>query len=150
MTVTPTVPVPAGAKAVIWVSLLTVTPVAAADPKSTVDTPVNPDPLIVTRVPPASGPAVGVIELTEGAFAYRKVPLSEPPAVVTRTTALPAEPGGVTAVMVASSFTLNAAAAPAMVTLDAPVRPAPQIVTVVPPPTGPAGGETVLTVGAFV
>ena len=49
VTVTSTVPVPAGLSAVIVVPLTTVTSVAAVVPKSTAVAPVKPVPVIVTR-----------------------------------------------------------------------------------------------------
>ena len=60
-------PVPAGLLAVIVVSLTTVTPVAAVVPKFTAVAPVKPVPVIVTGVPPASGPLVGLMPVTAGA-----------------------------------------------------------------------------------
>ena len=66
VTVTSTVPAPAGAVAVIWVALLTVKPVAAVVPKSTAVAPVKFVPVIVTLVPPAGGPAVGLTAVTVG------------------------------------------------------------------------------------
>ena len=53
VTVTSTVPVPAGLSAVIVVSLTTVRFVAGVVPKSTAVAPVKLVPVIVTRVPPA-------------------------------------------------------------------------------------------------
>ncbi len=53
VTVTSTVPVPAGLSAVIEVSLTTVTFVAAVVPNSTAVAPVKLVPVIVTSVPPA-------------------------------------------------------------------------------------------------
>ena len=67
VTVTSTVPVPAGLTAVIVVSLTTVRFVAAVVPKSTAVAPVNPVPVIVTRVPPVVGPLVGLRPVTVGA-----------------------------------------------------------------------------------
>ena len=68
VTVTSTVPaVPAGAVAVIWVALLTVKLVAAVAPKLTALAPVKLVPVIVTEVPPAVGPAVGLTPVTVGA-----------------------------------------------------------------------------------
>ena len=58
---------PAGLSAVIVVPLTTVTPVAGVVPKSTVVAPVKPVPVIVTRVPPAAGPLVGLMPVTVGA-----------------------------------------------------------------------------------
>ena len=67
VTVTSWVPVPAGAVAVIEVPDFTVKVVAVVVPKSTADTAVNPVPVTVTEVPPAAGPAVGLIFVTVGA-----------------------------------------------------------------------------------
>ena len=67
ITVTFTTPVPAGLSAVIEVSLTTVTFVAAVAPKSTAVAPVNPVPVIVTDVPPAVEPVVGLTPVTVGA-----------------------------------------------------------------------------------
>ena len=72
-----------------------------------------------------------------------------PPAVVTRTLAVPALPGGVVAVIVVELTTMTfVAAAPPMVTAVAPVRLVPVIVTLVPPSVGPVAGEMPVTVGA--
>ena len=70
---TSTVPVPAGLFAVIVVSLTTVRPVAAVVPKSTAVAPVKPVPVIVTGVPPAVVPLVGLRPVTAGAAAAVKV-----------------------------------------------------------------------------
>jgi hypothetical protein len=67
VTVTSTVPVPAGDVAVIDVVELTVKLVAAVAPKVTAVVPVKFVPVIVTEVPPVVGPAVGEIEVTVGA-----------------------------------------------------------------------------------
>ncbi len=64
---TSTVPTPAGAVAVIWVLLMTVTPVAAVAPKVTAVVPEKLVPVMVTLVPPPIGPAVGEMEVTVGA-----------------------------------------------------------------------------------
>ena len=71
VTVTSTVPmVPAGLTAVIVVSLTTVTLVAATPvPKSTSEAPVKLVPVIVTKVPPAAEPVVGLRPVTVGATA---------------------------------------------------------------------------------
>ena len=66
-TVTSTVPVPDGLAAVIVLSALTVKLVAGVVPKSTAVAPVKSDPVIVTDVPPASGPAAGLMPVTAGA-----------------------------------------------------------------------------------
>jgi hypothetical protein len=64
VTVTSTVPVPAGAAAVIWVSETTVNEVALLTPNFTAVAPVKPVPVMVTEVPPAAGPEVGLIPVT--------------------------------------------------------------------------------------
>jgi hypothetical protein len=59
----------AGETAVIEVSEFTVKLVADNGPKRTLVAPVNPEPVMVTLVPPAVGPEVGLIEVTAGAGA---------------------------------------------------------------------------------
>ena len=66
VTVTSTVPVPAGEVAVIEVAESAVI-VAALDPKSTALAPPRLVPVMVTLVPPPVGPLVGLIEVTVGA-----------------------------------------------------------------------------------
>jgi len=66
VTVTSTVPVPAGEVAVIEVAELAVT-VALVTPNVTAVAPVKLVPVIVTLVPPAVVPEVGEIEVTVGA-----------------------------------------------------------------------------------
>ena len=56
----------AGETTLSEVALDTVTAPAAVAPKATVDPNVNPVPVTVTDVPPASGPALGGTALTEG------------------------------------------------------------------------------------
>jgi hypothetical protein len=56
--------------AVMLVALTTVNEVAAVLPKLTAVAPVNPLPVMVTAVPPASGPATGEIPVTTGATVY--------------------------------------------------------------------------------
>ena len=58
--------VPDGVVAEIAVALMTVRPVAAVPPMSTEVAPVNPVPIIVTVVPPATGPYVGVMLVKVG------------------------------------------------------------------------------------
>jgi hypothetical protein len=67
-TVTGTVPLPAGEVALSDVELTTLTSVAATLPKSTVAPVEKPVPETVTDVPPATGPELGLIELTVGAM----------------------------------------------------------------------------------
>nr|WP_280295041.1 hypothetical protein [Nocardia abscessus] len=59
VTVTCTVPVPAGATAVIWVAELTVNELAGVAPKLTAVAPVRFVPVMTTVVPPVTGPAFG-------------------------------------------------------------------------------------------
>ena len=66
VTVTSTVPLPAGELAVIEVAELTVTEPAAVPPKLTVSPEAKPVPVIVTLVPPATGPLVGAMWVTVG------------------------------------------------------------------------------------
>jgi hypothetical protein len=68
VTVTLTAPAAcAGVVAVIVVAFTTVTPVALVPPRVTVAPLTKPVPLIVTLVPPAVGPEVGLIPVTVGA-----------------------------------------------------------------------------------
>lgn len=130
VTVTDSVPRPAGAVAVIEVGDTTVTLLAGVDPKSTVESAENPDPVIVTVVPPLAGPEEG--EMLETTGIYPKVPaFAVCPSVVTTTdTAVPVPGGDVTLRVVppllADTFV---AAIPPNVTAEAEVNPAPLIVT---------------------
>src|SRR5208283_830056 len=153
VTVTSTVPAePAGETAVIWVVEVTVKLDAAVVPNITAVAPVNPVPVIVTVVPPATGPAAGVIPVTTGTGSYVNSSTGEvalvPPGVVTVTSTVPAEPTGETAVIwvVEVTVKLDAAVVP-NITAVAPVNPVPVIVTVVPPATGPAAGVIPVTTG---
>ena len=67
VTVTSTVPLPAGEMAAIDVGLLTVNEVAALPPNFTAVAAVKLLPVMVTGVPPAEGPLLGEIEVTAGA-----------------------------------------------------------------------------------
>ena len=74
VTVMSTVPaLSAGEVAVIDVALLTVNAVAAVAPKLTAVAPVKPVPVIVTEVPPAVGPLVGLTLVTVGAGDEREL-----------------------------------------------------------------------------
>jgi hypothetical protein len=66
VTVTLTVPVPAGDVAVIVVALVTLKLVAVVEPNLTVEAPVKLVPVIVTPVPPLVGPVLGFTEVTAG------------------------------------------------------------------------------------
>ena len=67
ITVTETVPVPAGTVTVKLVGVTPVTPVPGVEPKTTVGVPVKLEPLTVTELPPAWGPLFGLTEVTVGA-----------------------------------------------------------------------------------
>ena len=69
VTVTSTVPVPAGLSAVIVVSLTTVTIRRRRRPEIDRRAPVKLVPVIVTKVPPVVGPLVGLRPVTAGAAA---------------------------------------------------------------------------------
>ena len=74
-----------------------------------------------------------------------------PPAVVTRTLALPAVPAGVVQVMLVALATLKLLhAVPPTLTPVAPVKLVPVRVMLVPPAMGPALGDTAVTVGRGV
>jgi hypothetical protein len=66
VTVTSTVPVPAGETAVIELGELTVKLAALVEANLTAVAPVKPLPLTVTVVPPASGPAFGLTPVMIG------------------------------------------------------------------------------------
>ena len=66
VTVTSTVPVPAGEVAVIELPEVTVKLVAAVEPNLTAVAPAKPVPVIVTEVPPAAGPTLGSTLVTVG------------------------------------------------------------------------------------
>jgi hypothetical protein len=65
-TVTGPMVVPGGTTAVMWVSELTVNEVAGTPPKVTEVEPVRLVPVMMTVVPPASGPPLGVMVVRVG------------------------------------------------------------------------------------
>jgi len=67
VTVTSTVPIPAGEVAVIWVALLTAKEAAALLPNLTAVAPEKLVPVMVTLVPPGVGPVFGLTLVTVGA-----------------------------------------------------------------------------------
>jgi len=67
VTVTSTVPPPAGETAVIELAELTVKPAAMRPPNLTAVEPLKLDPVMLTEVPPASGPPLGLSPVTVGA-----------------------------------------------------------------------------------
>jgi hypothetical protein len=113
---------------------------------------VKPVPVIATVVLPASGPVVGLSEVTVGSGAYVNWSADEvalvPEGVVTVTSTVPV-PAGLTAVICVSLSTVKlvAAVAPNETTV-APVKPVPVIATVVLPASGPVVGLSEVTVGS--
>jgi hypothetical protein len=152
VTLTFTVPVPAGAVAVIWVSLSTVKPLAAVGPNLTAVAPVNALPVIVTVVPPAVRPEEGLTAVTAGArmYAYWSPLLMAlvPPVAVTLTLTVPVPAGAVAVIWVSLSTVKLLAAVDPKLTPLALVNPLPEIVTLLPPPTGPLLGLTPVTTGS--
>ena len=67
VTVTSTVPAPAGEVAVMEVALFTVKLVAGVAPNFTAVAAAKPVPVMLTTVPPAVGPLVGAMPVTVGA-----------------------------------------------------------------------------------
>ena len=145
---------PAGVTAVMEVELTTTTLVAATPPTFTVAPARKLVPVRVMVLPAASGPALGVTDVSVGAAAYVNalVLVTVPPRVVTTRLAATlmdeAGPVGVTAVIcVGETTTTLVGATPPRVTL-APVKFVPVIVIAVPPAIGPEFGTTDVTVGA--
>jgi hypothetical protein len=151
VTVTVTAPgLPAGVVAVIVVLFTTLTFVAAALPNVTVAPAPKFVPVIVTPVPPATGPLFGDTLVTVGITAYvnplARLPLC--PFTVTLTVTAPALPAGVVAVIVVLFTTLTfVAEALPNVTVAPAAKFVPVIVTAVPPLVDPVFGDTLLTVG---
>ena len=153
VTMTSTAPVPGGDVAVIEVSELTVTAVAAAEPNLTEVAPVNPLPLTLTTVPPKAGPEFG--ETLETMVAYVNLSaalvVDVPAIVVTVMSTVPTDPAGDVAVICDAPLTLyDVAALVPNMTLLAPIKPVPVIVTGVPPEVLPVDGDIAVTVGAYV
>jgi hypothetical protein len=142
----------AGEVAVIDVLELTVTLLAAwPAPNATVVPETNPVPVIVTDVPPAVGPALGLTARTAGVGSnanWSAVLVAEvPPGVVTvRSTVL--VPAGAVAVSDVAELTVVVVAETSPKSTVAPeTKPVPVIVTEVPPVVGPALGLTAVTAG---
>jgi len=87
VTVTSTVPVPAGETAVIEVAELTVKLVALAEPNLTAVAPLKFVPVMLTEVPPVTEPSLGLTFVTTGeglvvVLSVWSEPLLVPPALV--------------------------------------------------------------------
>ena len=108
--------------------------------------------MIVTLVPPLDGPADGLMLVTVGppTYVYWSAALVAlvPPAVVTVTCTVPVAPAGAVAVMLVAVSAVTVAVLPPNLTVVAPLRLVPVIVTKVPPVAGPVDGLTPVTVGA--
>jgi hypothetical protein len=142
-----------GAVTVMFVSEFTARLVAGVVPNLTAVAPVNLVPVIVTRVPPATGPLAGEIAVTPGLIVYVKRlacgAALVPPGVVTVTYTVPPAWAGAVTVMPVSAFTVRlvAGVVPNLTAVD-PVNPVPVSVTRVPPVTGPLAGAMPVTAGA--
>ena len=139
-------PLPAGVTAVMDRSDCTTTLVAATPPTLTLVAPVKFFPIMAMLVPPRLEPVAGETEvMVGGVFAKlnAKGNVADPPAVFTITArAAPEVPAGVTAVIVvAFTTTTLVAATDPMVTLLAPNKLVPVMVTGVPPAVGPLIGK---------
>jgi hypothetical protein len=125
--------------------------VAALLPNVTVAPAAKFVPVIVTAVPPATGPLFGDTLLTVGITAYvypfARLPPGTP-GFVTVTVTAPALPAGVVAVIcVPLTTTTFVAALLPNVTVAPPAKFVPVIVTDVPPAVVPIFGDTLVTVG---
>ena len=136
----------------IEVSLFTTKP-AGVPPKLTAVAPVRCAPVIVTVVPPYTGPVFGLTSDTDGAATNVNRSLAlvalAPPEFVTITSTVPALVAGATAVIDMELFTVKlVAGVPPKLTPVAPVNPVPVIVIVVPPVAGPETGDTAVILAA--
>ena len=151
VTVAVTAPtLPAGVVAVIVVLFTTTTLVAAVPPNVTDAAAAKFVPVIVTAVPPATGPLFGATLISVGTTTYvypfTRFPLC--PLTVTVTVAAPTLPAGVVAVIVVPFTTTTLPAdVPPSVTVAPAAKLVPVIVTGVPPSVDPLFGLTLLSVG---
>ena len=127
-------------------------PVAGIVPNITIVAPVNPLPIIITLVSPASGPLVGTMPDMVGPDEYVNWSAAEmslvPPGAVTLMSTVPADPAGEVAVILAPEFTVKPVAGiEPNITIVAPVNRLPVIITLVPPARGPLVGEMPVMVG---
>src|SRR6202165_1452048 len=126
--------------------------VAAVEPKLTAVAPVRLVPVMVTLVPPAVEPVLGLTPDTVGAAAKlnwsAELVALVPAGAVTVTSTVPAASAGEVAVMEVAEFTTKVVAAvEPKLTAVAPVRLVPVIMALVPPAVGPELGLTLVTVG---
>lgn len=154
VTCTATTPVPGGVTAVTCVELTTTVLAALLLPKRATAPAANPDPVIVTVVPPPVVPEVGdtleIVGMASGVYvnAFRSVLLCES-GFVTCTLTGPGAMAGVDAVIVVLFTTVTAVARvlPNR-TVAPPWKSVPVMVTLVPPSELPDEGATFVTVGA--
>ena len=141
----------AGEVAVIWVSELIVKLVAAVLPKLTAVTLVKPEPEMVTDVPPAVVPAVGLTDVMTGVPKVYLEPaevVDVPAALVAVISIVPAACAGDVAVIWVSESIVKLAAGIAPKLIDVTVaRLEPVMVTDVPPAVVPAVGLTEVMTG---
>jgi hypothetical protein len=114
----------------------------------------KPVPVIVTVVPPVSGPAFGLTAVTAGTGSYVNLSAAlvadVPPAVVTMMSTVPAGTAGDVAVIDVAELTVTLVAGcpvPNSTVVAPTTKFVPVIVTEVPPATGPALGAMPVTVG---
>ena len=110
--------------------------------------------MMVIMVPPAIGPAAGVIPVTVGVVSYAKwsagLVADVPPGVVTVMSTTPADSAGDVAVheVLEEQLTEVPALPPKATVLEPTTKPVPVIVTTVPAESGPKSGLMAPTVGA--
>jgi hypothetical protein len=154
-TVTSTVPASSdGEVAVHEVVDEQLTLVPAVLPKLAVVAPTTkPVPVMVTAVPPPSGPVLGEIPVMTGApkmnLSAAEVADVPPPTVVTVRSTVPAASSGEVAVheVVDEQLTEVPAVPPKLAVVEPTTKLVPVIVTTVPPPTGPTPGVIAVTTG---
>jgi hypothetical protein len=146
VTVTLPVVAPVGTTALIWVALTGVMDTALVPLKETAVTLARLVPVIVTE--PPTDPLVGLrlVMVGAGTVTVKLGPLAVPPGVVTLTTPDTAPTGTVAVICVALFTVKDVASTPPKVTVLAPDRFVPVMVTGIP--TNPLVGLRTLTVGA--
>jgi hypothetical protein len=148
-TVTAVAPAPAGEVAVTVLSELTVKAVAAVVPKNTSRVLIKPDPVIVTIVPPAVGPEVGVIEVITGdGWKLKLSELSVPPGeVILIGTVLTICAGATASTSLSSTTVMLVAGVVPNFTLVVPRRSVPVMATVLPPAITSVEGKAAVGAG---
>ena len=140
----------AGVVTVIVVGDTTTGVMPSTPPKVTVAPVMNPEPVIVTGVPPTVGPDACESTVTVGCDATNVyVPVAVPPGAVTVTVTAPGTTvaGDVTVIVVGEVTTGVMPSRSPNRTVVPVMNPEPVIVIDVPPAVPPDAGETELTVG---